>query len=80
VDPAIAPQLLGALGGRGNIQQLEAFNSRLSLHLKDPALINESELLEAGFRGVAKLGDGKVQVLANGDVTKLTGRLNADLK
>jgi PTS system N-acetylglucosamine-specific IIC component len=80
VDPSVASQLLVALGGSSNIKQLEAFNTRLSLHLKDATLINESELLKAGFRGIAKLGDGKVQVLANGDVTKLTNRLSADLK
>jgi PTS system N-acetylglucosamine-specific IIC component len=80
VDPAVAPQLLAALGGVKNILKLEAFNTRLSLQLNDPSLTNQDDLIAAGFRGMANLGDGKIQVLAAGDISGLAAAINKDLK
>jgi PTS system N-acetylglucosamine-specific IIC component len=79
VDPGVAPQLLAALGGANNILKLEAFNTRLSLQLNDPLLTNQDDLLAAGFRGMADLGGGKIQVLAAGDVSGLAAAINKDL-
>jgi PTS system N-acetylglucosamine-specific IIC component len=80
VDPVVAPQLLAALGGVKNILKLEAFNTRLSLQLNDPSLTNQDDLIAAGFRGMANLGDGKIQVLAAGDISGLAAAINKDLK
>jgi PTS system N-acetylglucosamine-specific IIC component len=79
VDPAVAPQLLAALGGANNILKLEAFNTRLSLQLNDQLLTNQDDLLAAGFRGMADLGGGKIQVLAACDVSGLAAAINKDL-
>jgi PTS system N-acetylglucosamine-specific IIC component len=76
MDPAVAPQLLSALGGLDNILKLEAFNTRLSVQLKNPSLANERELIKAGFRGLADLGDGGIQVLAEGDVSRLAAQVS----
>jgi phosphotransferase system IIB component len=72
----LKPQLLSALGGLDNILKLEAFNTRLSVQLKNPSLANERELLKAGFRGLADLGDGRIQVLAEGDVSRLATQVS----
>ena len=80
VNPSIGPQLLHAMGGSQNIMDIEAFNTRLSVQLKDPALMNEDDIRDAGFRGVAKLENGRIQVLAEADVSDLTEMINKELR
>lgn len=72
-------QLLAALGGGKNILSMKAYNTRLSLQLKDSSLTNEDGLRSAGFRGLADLGDGRIQVLADGDVSGLAKKINENL-
>lgn len=79
VELSVGPQLLAALGGVKNILKIEAFNTRLSLQLNDPLLANEDELRKAGFRGLADLGGGRMQVLAAGDVSGLAQSINLEL-
>ena len=79
VELSSGPQLLAALGGMENILKVEAFNTRLSLKLKNPSLMNEDDISSVGFRGLADLGDGRVQVLADGDVSDLADALNETL-
>ena len=79
VELSSGPQLLAALGGMENILKVEAFNTRLSLNLKKPSLMNEDDINSIGFRGLADLGDGRVQVLADGDVSDLADALNEAL-
>jgi len=76
---SVGPPLVAALGGEQNILKLEALGTRLSLQLKDFARCNEEDLYAAGFRGLVDLGDGKIQVLAGGDVTKLAQEVNQNL-
>jgi PTS system N-acetylglucosamine-specific IIC component len=68
---SLAPALLLALGGADNVMTAEAFGTRLSLLLKDAAPIDLAELSKNGFRGLADLGGGRVQVIAKGDVSGL---------
>lgn len=79
VDLSVLPQLLTALGGEQNILGIEAYNTRLSLQLKDASLANEGELRGIGFRGVAYLRDEKIQVLAEGDVFRLAEQIKEEL-
>jgi PTS system N-acetylglucosamine-specific IIC component len=76
---SVAPQLLEALGGIKNILGVDAFNTRLSLQLRDTSLADEESIHDAGFRGLAILGDGKVQVLADGGVSQLADKINEEL-
>ncbi len=61
VTPAIrqnAQQLMQALGGQDNIQQLDAFaKTRLRIELKDPDSIDNSQLTQAGVTGVMALAN-----------------------
>ncbi|MFC1605274.1 N-acetylglucosamine-specific PTS transporter subunit IIBC [Pseudomonadota bacterium] len=80
VMPASAgTELLEALGGAKNIIDMEAIGDRLSLRLKDVHAADEGRLMKGGFRGMAMLGDGRVHVLADGDVSTLALRLSESL-
>ena len=68
--------LLEALGGAGNCIDVEAVGERLNLRLKDVSLANESRVRDAGFRGIADLGDGNIHVLAGGNASVLAAGLS----
>ena len=72
---SLAPVLLRALGGENNVETVEAFGTRLSLLLNDTASIDEEEFGKNGFRGLADLGGGRIQVIAEGDVGGLAAVL-----
>jgi PTS system N-acetylglucosamine-specific IIC component len=76
MSAALAPVLLTALGGENNVVTVEAFGTRLSLLLKDAASVDEEKLRKNGFRGLADLGGGRIQVIAEGDVGGLAAVLN----
>lgn len=76
MSAALAPLLLRALGGENNVVTVEAFGTRLSLLLKDAASVDEEKLRKNGFRGLADLGGGRIQVIAEGDVGGLAAVLN----
>jgi phosphotransferase system IIB component len=67
--------LLAALGGAGNIVDVEAVGERLALRVKDASETDEGRVRAAGFRGIADLGEGRIQVLAGGDASKVAARL-----
>ena len=76
IPESAGPELLNALGGAGNIIDVEAVGERLALRLKDVSLANESRVRSAGFRGVADLGEGRIHVLAGGDASLLAAGLS----
>lgn len=76
VPDSAGPELLNALGGADNIVDVEAVGERLALTLKDFSLVNESLVRNAGFRGVADLGEGRIHVLAGGNASVLAAGLS----
>jgi PTS system N-acetylglucosamine-specific IIC component len=76
VPVSLAPALLTALGGSENILQVEAIGTRLSLKLSDIAAIDADLLIENGFRGVAELSEGRIQIPAQGCVESIARELN----
>jgi PTS system N-acetylglucosamine-specific IIC component len=74
---SLAPALLTALGGSENILQVEAIGTRLSLKLSDIAAIDAELLIENGFRGVAELSEGRIQIPAKGCVESIARELIA---
>jgi PTS system N-acetylglucosamine-specific IIC component len=77
VPVSLAPALLTALGGSENILQVEAIGTRLSLKLSDIAAIDADLLIENGFRGVAELSEGRIQIPAKGCVESIARELIA---
>ncbi len=59
----LAKQYLKALGGHGNLENIDACITRLCLTLKDSSLANEKTLKALGAMGVVKLGSNNLQVI-----------------
>ena len=59
----IAREYIEALGGNGNIVEVEACITRLRLTLKDSSLINEARLKALGAAGVIKVSSQNAQVV-----------------
>lgn len=57
-----ADELMSALGGKENIEKMDACITRLRLELKDPSKIDEAKLRQLGALGVVKMGKA-VQVV-----------------
>jgi PTS system N-acetylglucosamine-specific IIB component len=55
-------KILAALGGSGNIVEIEGCITRLRCELEDMSLIDEPALKAAGAMGVVRMGSG-VQVI-----------------
>lgn len=60
---ALARQYLKALGGKQNLDVIDACITRLRLTLKDRRLVNESALKSLGAAGVIKIGESNLQVV-----------------
>jgi PTS system N-acetylglucosamine-specific IIC component len=54
-----------ALGGKDNLVESGGATSRLWLHLKDPARIDEKKLSDLGVRMIARAGNTNVQLLTD---------------
>ena len=61
--PYQAPLILDALGGKGNIVQVQACITRLRLTVHNDRSIDTSALKGLGSAGIIKLGGGNVQVV-----------------
>lgn len=59
----LAKQYLKALGGHGNLENIDACITRLRLTLKDSSLADEKTLKALGAMGVVKLGTNNIQVI-----------------
>jgi len=79
IPASMAPSLLAALGGTANVMQVEAFGPRISLLLKNAEAIEAKALRINGFRGHADLGGGRVQVIAEADLSVLAQALKDSL-
>ena len=77
ISVSAVPLLLDALGGAGNCINVEAVGERMSLKLKDASVVDETRVRHAGFRGIADLGQNRVQVLADGDASILAVELSS---
>jgi len=51
-----AEQILAALGGAGNVVEIEACITRLRTEVRDPSLVDEKALTAAGSYGVFQSG------------------------
>jgi PTS system N-acetylglucosamine-specific IIC component len=79
IPASMAPALLAALGGPANVLQVEPFGPRISLLLKNADAIEAQALRSNGFRGHADLGGGRVQVVAEADLSMLVQAMKDSL-
>lgn len=54
---------LAALGGRGNLESIEACTTRLRLVVHDQQIVDEAQLKALGARGVIRVSDHGLQVV-----------------
>ena len=61
--PFDAPAMLAALGGRGNVGEVECVAGRMLVRIADPKAVDEPALKRLGIRGVARPAAGSMQLL-----------------
>jgi PTS system N-acetylglucosamine-specific IIC component len=77
-DPnQLAHQYVKALGGRDNLDDIDACITRLRLTLKDRSVINEAAMKELGAMGVIKLGENNLQVIIGPQAESIANRMKA---
>ncbi len=76
-----AQKFVAALGGAGNLKNVDACTTRLRLQVADNGLIRENELKALGARGLIKPAPGSVQVvlgpIADSVADEIRGALRA---
>ncbi|MBL4933564.1 MULTISPECIES: N-acetylglucosamine-specific PTS transporter subunit IIBC [Clostridium] len=63
-DLAVKAQgILDAIGGKGNVETIDACVTRIRLSVADGSKINEKELKKLGASGIMKMGEGNYQIV-----------------
>ncbi len=70
-----AEDIIEALGGAGNIEEIEACATRLRTVVSDPSKVNEKALKKAGAFGVLSAG-AVLQVIVGGEADGLAMDIN----
>lgn len=73
-----AEQIVAALGGVANIDEIEGCVTRLRTEVADPALVNEAALKSAGAHGVVTLGTA-VQIVTGVDANEIAESIKSML-
>jgi PTS system N-acetylglucosamine-specific IIC component len=71
---------LAALGGAGNVIEVEACATRLRLSLVDNARLDEAALKQLGARGVLRLSEGSAQVIVGPLADQVAGEIQDAMK
>jgi N-acetylglucosamine PTS system EIIB component len=71
-----AKHILAALGGAGNVVELEPCITRLRVEVTDPDLLDEEALRLGGALGVVRSGR-IIQVVVGAEADELAGAINA---
>ena len=79
-DNSRGAQYLQALGGKENIQTLDACATRLRLEVKDDTLVQEAALKALGARGVVKAAGGIVQVVIGPEADLICSEIKEKMK
>jgi PTS system N-acetylglucosamine-specific IIC component len=61
-----ASKILAALGGRGNVREVDAFAGRLLVRTDRPEIVDERALIALGIRGIARTTGAPLQLLVAG--------------
>jgi PTS system N-acetylglucosamine-specific IIC component len=78
-DDVLAEQVLAALGGQANVQNIEGCITRLRLFVNDPAQIDDAHLKSLGASGVIKRGK-IAQVVLGTQSDRIAARIKRLLK
>ncbi|MGI9275041.1 MAG: N-acetylglucosamine-specific PTS transporter subunit IIBC [Endozoicomonas sp.] len=67
------------LGGKGNLEQVDACITRLRLILTDRSLVDEAGLKAIGAKGVVRLGENNLQVILGPQAEIVASEIKAEL-
>jgi len=65
-----ASKILAALGGRGNVREVDAFAGRLLVRANRPEIVDERALTALGIRGIARTTGAPLQLLVAGSAAE----------
>lgn len=71
-----AKRYVEILGGKENIQEIEACITRLRVVLKDNKIVSDKELKELGAKGVIRIGDETMQIIVGTKAEKIADDMN----
>jgi PTS system N-acetylglucosamine-specific IIC component len=72
--------LITALGGAGNLTEVEACTTRLRLGVIDGAMVNESALKRLGARGLIRTSSSSLQVVLGPEADQVAGEIRTALR
>lgn len=75
-----AISILAAIGGKSNIENIDACITRIRLTIKDNTLINEPKLKQLGATAVMKVGNNNYQIIVGTIADPLTTHIKAVMK
>jgi len=75
----LAEQLLGALGGAGNVRSVETCATRMRVDLVDPGHVNQNALSAVAVRGVVQPEANVLHILIGPDAAVVTDSVKAAL-
>lgn len=64
----LGAQILKAIGGRDNVQEIDNCISRLRLVLKDTSIVDEKALKKTGSMGLVRINEHNIQVVYGGKI------------
>ncbi|MEX0336388.1 glucose PTS transporter subunit EIIB, partial [Vibrio tubiashii] len=73
----LAAQYTEALGGKSNLESIDACITRLRLAVHDMNKVDEAALKELGAMGVVKLNEHNVQVILGPEAELVAGEMKA---
>lgn len=77
---ALAGNYIELLGGKENIQTIDACVTRLRVLLHDNHMVTEEKFKELGAYGIMKAGDQAVQVIVKHETQKLAAEMKKIIK
>ena len=72
----LAKKLVQNLGGKENIQTLDACITRLRIQVKDGSKVNYDKIRQTGVKGIAQLTDTDLQIVIGSDVQKVKAAMD----
>ncbi|MGH4124097.1 MAG: N-acetylglucosamine-specific PTS transporter subunit IIBC [Clostridium sp.] len=75
-----AISMLEAIGGKSNIENIDACITRVRLTIKDNSLVNEARLKELGATAIMKIGSNNYQIIVGTIADPLVTHMKAAMK
>ncbi|MDF2881934.1 MAG: sugar transporter [Clostridiaceae bacterium] len=75
-----AADILGAIGAKSNIDNIDACITRIRLSVKDPELVDENKLKKLGATGVMKMGKNNFQIVVGTSADPLVTHIKSIMK